>query len=424
MPHKPQIPIRSADASRRFARRLALFYAAVFTLIGTHLPFFLLWLRSVGIDASWIGIITAVPAVTRFTVLPWVTGLAERRSALRGALIVTAIMTTLGFSLVGTQNRAPLVFLAYVVTASMWTPMVPLTDAYALRGVARHGLKYGPLRLWGSAAFVVGALVCGLLVDMIAWQHLIWVIAATAALGAVLSFALQPLDHSGKQPAPPRGASALLRDPGFLVIIVASALIQGSHAAYYTFASITWELSGLGGLTIAVLWALGVIAEIVVCALAASEMAAGGPGRDRRPKCRCALVDHGAGATRRSAGDRPARAWAHLRDHPGRHHGADAAPRADPFHGARARLSRRLRRDRCLGRLDPFGRHLCPLRAGGLLRDGRDGAARCGRDVVYEGSHRVFKWDGDRFAQGFYSLTQFSKWAHGMLSEVWGAMPK
>ena len=267
MPFQTQIPIPSAHASRRFASRLGLFYAAVFALIGTHLPFFPLWLRSVGIDASWIGIITAVPAVTRFTVLPWVTGLAERRSALRGALIVTAIMTTLGFSLVGTQNRAPLVFLAYVVTASMWTPMVPLTDAYALRGVARYGLRYGPLRLWGSAAFVVGALVCGLLVDTIARQHLIWVIAATAALGAGLSFALQPLDHSVKQPAPPRGASALLRDPGFLAIIFAAALIQGSHAAYYTFASITWQVAGLGGLTIAGLWVLGVLAEIVVFAL-------------------------------------------------------------------------------------------------------------------------------------------------------------
>ena len=60
----------------------------------------------------------------------------------------------------------------------------------------------------------------------------------------------------------------MLRDPGFLAIIVASALIQGSHAAYYTFASITSEqLAGLGGLTIAGLWALGVLAEIVVFAL-------------------------------------------------------------------------------------------------------------------------------------------------------------
>src|SRR6202035_648497 len=50
-------------------------------------------------------------------------------------------------------------------------------------------------------------------------------------------------------------------------IIVASALTEGSHAAYYTFASITWQASGLGGLTIAGLWSLGVLAEIVVFAL-------------------------------------------------------------------------------------------------------------------------------------------------------------
>jgi PPP family 3-phenylpropionic acid transporter len=267
MPSESQIPIPSAGASGRFARRLALFYGAVFALIGCHLPFFPVWLRSVGIDAFWIGVITAVPAVTRFTVLPLVTGLAERRSALRGAIVVTAIMTTLGFSALGTQTQPLAVFLAYVATASMWTPIIPLTDAYALRGIARHDLKYGPVRLWGSAAFVVGALVCGLLVDVIAARHLIWVIFAVAALGAVLSLALQPIDVSKTHEVASRGATALLRDPAFLAIILASAMIQGSHAAYYAFASITWQLSGLGGVTIAVLWALGVIAEIVVFAV-------------------------------------------------------------------------------------------------------------------------------------------------------------
>jgi PPP family 3-phenylpropionic acid transporter len=162
---------------------------------------------------------------------------------------------------------ALLVFAAYAVTACMWTPMVPLTDAYALRGVARYGLNYGPLRLWGSAAFVVGALVCGLLVDVIAPRHLIWVIAAMAGLGALVSLGLQPLDNPKPAAATPQRAGALLRDPGFLAIIVAAALIQGSHAAYYTFASITWQGAGLGGLTIAGLWVLGVLAEIVVFAL-------------------------------------------------------------------------------------------------------------------------------------------------------------
>jgi MFS transporter, PPP family, 3-phenylpropionic acid transporter len=266
MPGESQIPIASA-APKRFAIRLALFYGAVFTLVGAYLPFFPVWLRAVGIDASWIGIITAVPAVTRFTVLPFVTGLAERRGSLRSAMIVTAFMTALGFAAVGTQHQPLLVLLAFTATACIWTPIVPLTDAYALRGVARFGLKYGPLRLWGSAAFVVGALACGLLVDVIAARYLIWVIAALAALGAAVSLGLKPLDKPKTPPATLRGATALLREPGFLVIILAAALIQGSHAAYYTFASINWQLSGLGGLTIAGLWVLGVLAEIVVFAL-------------------------------------------------------------------------------------------------------------------------------------------------------------
>jgi PPP family 3-phenylpropionic acid transporter len=267
MPGESQIPIASQQARQRFATRLALFYGTLFGLVGTQLPFFPVWLKAIGIDASWIGIITAVPSVTRFTILPLVTGLAERRGSLRRAMIVTAFASALGFCLVGTQHQPLLVFLAFAATACMWTPIIPLTDAYALRGVARYGLNYGPLRLWGSAAFVVGALVCGLLVDVIATRHLIWVIVAVAGLGAVVSLGLQPLDEPKTAPAAPHGASALLRDPGFLAIIVAAALIQGSHAAYYIFASISWQVAGLGGLTIAGLWVLGVLAEIVVFAL-------------------------------------------------------------------------------------------------------------------------------------------------------------
>ena len=71
MPSESQIPIASQATSRRFATRLALFYGTLFGLVGTHLPFFPVWLKAVGIDASWIGIITAVPAVTRFTALPF-----------------------------------------------------------------------------------------------------------------------------------------------------------------------------------------------------------------------------------------------------------------------------------------------------------------------------------------------------------------
>src|SRR5947207_10537971 len=101
MPSESQIPIASEPTRRRFAMRLALFYGAIFGMIGTHLPFFTVWLKAVGIDAAWIGIISAVPAVTRFTVLPLVTNYAEKLHSLRGAMIASAFITALGFSAVG-----------------------------------------------------------------------------------------------------------------------------------------------------------------------------------------------------------------------------------------------------------------------------------------------------------------------------------
>jgi MFS transporter, PPP family, 3-phenylpropionic acid transporter len=266
------IPIASRAASRRFARRLSFFYGTTFGMLGSYLPFFPVWLKAVGIEASWIGIITAVPAVTRFTVLPLITAFAERRRMTRNAIVVTAFATALGLTVVGTQHQALPLFLVFAVTCCLWTSTAPLTDAYALRGVVRYGLNYGPLRLWGSAAFVVGALLCGLFIDVIAPERLIWIIAATAGLAALASLGLPPLEApktSEPETSEPghRGAATLLRDGGFLAIIVASALIQGSHAAYYIFASIVWKQAGLGGLTIALLWSLGVVAEIVMFAL-------------------------------------------------------------------------------------------------------------------------------------------------------------
>jgi PPP family 3-phenylpropionic acid transporter len=267
MPSESQIPIGSQVIARRFATRLALFYGTVLGLVGTHLPFFPVWLKSIGIDAPWIGIIMAVPSITRFTVLPFITGAAERHQSLRGTMIATACATVLGFSILGTLHQPLAVLMVFALTACVWTPLVPLTDGYALKGVVRYGLNYGPLRMWGSAAFVLGAMANGLLVEIIAPQNLIWVIVAVAGLGAVASFALQPLEPPKAATTSTSGATALLRQPGFLAILVAAALIQGSHAAYYTFASISWQAAGLGGLTIAGLWVLGVCGEIVIFAL-------------------------------------------------------------------------------------------------------------------------------------------------------------
>lgn len=107
----------SAAESKRFAVRLALFYGAVFGMVGTHLPFFPVWLKAIGIDPAWIGVIIAVPSITRFTTLPFITAVAEHRQALRAAMIFTAFATTIGFAVLGLLREPVAVLIVYVLTA-------------------------------------------------------------------------------------------------------------------------------------------------------------------------------------------------------------------------------------------------------------------------------------------------------------------
>jgi PPP family 3-phenylpropionic acid transporter len=73
------------------------------------------------------------------------------------------------------------------------------------------------------------------------------------------------------------GGHSHLRQPAFLAIAAAGSLIQASHAVYYGFATLDWTQKGYAGPTIGVLWALGVVAEIVLFAFSARLPAAIGP---------------------------------------------------------------------------------------------------------------------------------------------------
>jgi PPP family 3-phenylpropionic acid transporter len=126
------------------------------------------------------------------------------------------------------------------------------------------------VRLWGSAGFIVANLAAGYLLDIIAARDLIWLIVAAVSLCLAAAWALPPLAaRSSATPGETPPARVLLRDPAFIMVAAAVSLIQGSHALFYGFSTLDWQAAGFGGGTIGLLWALGVLAEIVLFALSA-----------------------------------------------------------------------------------------------------------------------------------------------------------
>lgn len=251
-----------------FAPRLSGVYATTCVMIGINMPFFPLWLDAKGLDAGMIGLILAVPQVMRAVAIPTVARTADRRDAIREAIVILCWASLAGYALVGLASGPLAILLVYALASLVYTPIMPLIEAYALKGLGARGHAYGPVRLWGSVAFIVGTFLAGFAADLIPARHFIWVIVASAGLMALNSFSLASI--RGEAPLPSDRSAAgksLLRDPACLVVLAAASLIQASHAVYYSFSTLAWRAQGFDGTTIAALWTIGVVAEIVLFAL-------------------------------------------------------------------------------------------------------------------------------------------------------------
>lgn len=261
----------SQFSTDHFALRLGLFYAAYFLFGGIQLPFFPLWLESRGLDAQTIGLVIAVPTLLRIVATPIITHQADRHRALKATLLIGSIVGLIAMTAVGLVEGPVAILIAFAVAMLGLAPMLSLSDAYALSGLGARGKSYGPVRLWGSVAFIAGNVGAGLILEVIAPGNLIWLIVF-ALMGVVMAAAaLKPLD-AGHAPAPdtPRPSpKILLRNPVFLAVALASSMVQGSHALYYGFSTLEWRASGLDGAAIGLLWGLGVAAEVALFAVSA-----------------------------------------------------------------------------------------------------------------------------------------------------------
>jgi PPP family 3-phenylpropionic acid transporter len=250
-----------------FVPRLAALYAAIFITGGITLPFFPVWLKVKGLDPGMIGMVLAAPMIVRVFAIHSAARMADARDILRGTIVVASCLGVAGYVLLGLSNGAIAILTMYVLTALMLTPVMPLSETYALKGLSARGRAYGPVRLWGSAAFILGTFIAGFATDTIPARYLIWLIVLGAALTACVAFMLEPMHTSAPPTQPPPPRRHLLRDPVFIAVVAASSLIQSSHAVYYGFSALEWRGNGLDGTAIAALWGLGVIAEIVLFAI-------------------------------------------------------------------------------------------------------------------------------------------------------------
>ncbi|HTV67999.1 MAG TPA: MFS transporter [Rhizobiaceae bacterium] len=251
---------------RFFEGRMSLVYFAIFFPVGVHVPYFPLWLESVGFDAAQIGIILAAPQFVRLLTTHYITSFADRASD-RAHVAVTVIAATLLISAGYFLTPAYwVVLLVSVVIHIFWSPHTPLVDSIALSGVRRFGSSYPSMRIWGSIAFMAGSYAAGVILSFTSPAAIPWIIFTGLFVALAASVFLprlgRPRQASALSVAELQTAAPSLLTRNFLLLVAGAGIIHSSHSYLFSFGSIYWTSIGISDAVIGAFWAFAVLAEI------------------------------------------------------------------------------------------------------------------------------------------------------------------
>lgn len=267
---------RAGGGATSWSVRLSLFYGCFFLTAGVTMPWFPVYLDARGLTADQIGLLLAVG----FWIKPLANPLGSRWTDLSGErrrpIVILVVCAGAAFALYSQADHFAL-FLAIALLAQAFnSPVLPLADNVTMTAAVERGIDYGRVRLWGSITFIGAAYGAGWLLEGRDAGVILWLGVGSFVLTALASAGLPDIRFSRPEQRR-RNPFALLGHPIFAIFLLATGFNSAAHAVLYGFGSLHWKSIGLSEAEIGVLWAVGVVAEIVLFALSRRVIGRIGP---------------------------------------------------------------------------------------------------------------------------------------------------
>ena len=243
--------------------RLSGFYFFYFAALGALVPYWGLYLKQLGFSAIEIGELMAIPMATKF-LAPYVWGwigdhLGQRMAIVRLGSLLTSLIFLSVFWLHGFWELG----LAMALFNFFWNAVLPQFEAVTLQYLKERVARYTRIRVWGSIGFIITVLLLGMAVDQAGPRVILPVLFGVYLCIWISTLFIRdpdPGSYAGAQPS----IITVLRQPPVIAFFLVCFLLQAGHGTYYTFYSIFMEEAGYSKTLIGQLWALGVVAEVVI----------------------------------------------------------------------------------------------------------------------------------------------------------------
>lgn len=247
--------------------RLSGFYFFYFIVLGTMVPYLPLYLKSLGLDAWHIGLLTSVMVGTKI-VAPNIWGWLADHTGQRMTIIrLGCLIAVLCFSLIfWWHGSIPLLALIIFLYSFFWNAVLAQFEAVTLVYLGAQPERYSRVRLWGSVGFILAVALFGWMFDYVALS--VFPVLVAAGLLTIFISSWMVMDPV-REPhhASPKSTESFVRqlsEPQIAIFFIVCFLMVLSHGPYYTFFSLLMEQHQYSRTAIGLLWSLGVLAEVVL----------------------------------------------------------------------------------------------------------------------------------------------------------------
>ena len=245
--------------------RLSTFYLFYFALLGSTAPFLALYFHHLGFDSARIGELVAIPMLMR-CVAPNLWGWLGDHTGRRLAIVRIGAVCTLGsFALILLDKSYAWLALVMALHAFFWHAVLPQFETLTLAHLHGQAARYSQIRLWGSIGFILSVVGLGRVFESFSLDAYPYTLLAIMA-GIVVASAWVP-DARAVEAAPRTPGEGFVKQllrPGVLAFYLCVGLMQLSHGPYYTFLTLHLEQLGYSRAVIGLLWAVGVVAEVLM----------------------------------------------------------------------------------------------------------------------------------------------------------------
>ena len=194
-----------------------------------------------GSEIALVGGTTAVAAIVSPFVVGW---LADRFFATQHVLTVLHLAGAVLLWVAASQTTFGAIYWLILAYACLYMPTLALTNSLAFRQMKDPKLEFGPIRVLGTAGWIVA----GLIISHLNWETTAFPLKLAAACSAVFAVYALTLPHTppletkrdefkAASVIPPE-AIQLLKDKSFFIFVLASFLICIPLQFYYVFTNL------------------------------------------------------------------------------------------------------------------------------------------------------------------------------------------